>query len=184
MGLNELLPTGGAAHGKADEFVCIGIEIPFVALRQQLCIACDHAERLLQVVRSHIRELFELRVGPSQLFHLAAQLLLGALLSGDVAYKCGKETPLPPAYGGDSKFYGEFCSVSVQRRDLNPLVQHRTLPGSKKHPKTIIVSFAIAVRNNHLREGLSDGLRTGPPEGALCLRIPICNQAVSIHLNK
>src|SRR5712692_178517 len=129
-------------------------------------------------MRGRVGEQLELCVGARQFFHFAGKFLLRSFLLGDVAYECGKETLFTPAYGGDSQFYGEFGSVPVQRCDFNSLVQHRTLSGGKKAPKTLRMSFTIAVRNSHLGEGLSDGLRTGPSEGGLRLGIPICNQTV------
>src|SRR5258708_29057665 len=84
--LNELLHPCRAVHGKADKLVCLVAELPFVATRQELRIACDHSERLLQVVRGHISEQFELCVGARQLFCFVGKFLFPPLTLTTIQY--------------------------------------------------------------------------------------------------
>src|SRR5713226_9930855 len=100
---------------------------------------------------AHVRQKFALGAAARfrGLFGLL-QFRFRPLALGYIAYKCGEAVRFTSAHGGDSQLYREFTPVSVQRRDLNHLVQHRTLSGGKKAPETLRVSITIAVRNNHL----------------------------------
>ena len=61
--LNQGLHAQSSLAGIADEFVGVLVEFAAIALRKQLRIGRDHAQRLLQVMRCHISELFQVRVG-------------------------------------------------------------------------------------------------------------------------
>ena len=69
--------------GVFDKLIGVGVEIVFVATRDQLDIARDHAQRLLKVVRRDVGELLQLLIRPpgfgQRFFHrvLAILNLLG-----------------------------------------------------------------------------------------------------------
>jgi signal transduction histidine kinase len=64
--LNQSLHPFGAVHRVVDVFVGLFIEFPLIALGQELRVGGNHAQRLLQIVRS---ELFETGMWEGELIH-------------------------------------------------------------------------------------------------------------------
>src|SRR5713226_9240325 len=60
--VDELFHPHRAIDRKVDEVVGVGVELALVALLDELHVARDHPERLLQIMRSNIGELLQLRV--------------------------------------------------------------------------------------------------------------------------
>ena len=57
----------------------IAVELVFVTARQKLRVISHHPQRLLQIVRRDIRELFQFGIGSRQLFDVILQRLFGTL---------------------------------------------------------------------------------------------------------
>ena len=89
------------AHGTVDreshEFPGIGIELVGQTLLQQLHVADDHAQGLLQVVRGNIGELLEFRVGARQRVGQGLQRRTGLALPGDVGH-CAQHARRSPGF--------------------------------------------------------------------------------------
>ena len=64
--VDQVLHAGRAVDGEPDVLVGARVELPAVALLQQLAEARDLAQRLLEVVRGDVGELLELGVGAAQ----------------------------------------------------------------------------------------------------------------------
>ena len=75
--MNQLLHAFGPIDGKTDELFGICIEPVFIALGQQLGEAHDHSQRLLQVMRSDVRESLEIGVGSRELLGLFGIFTVG-----------------------------------------------------------------------------------------------------------
>src|SRR4051812_3309979 len=82
--LDQLLHARRAVDHVAHELLGLVVELVAVAAHHQLRIAADHAQRLLQVVRGDVRELFQLGVGALQLLVRHVQGGLGLLARADV----------------------------------------------------------------------------------------------------
>ena len=64
--LNQSLHSLGAINRVVDVFVSRFVEFPFVALCQELCIGGNHAQRLLQIMRSDVSKLLQFAIGASK----------------------------------------------------------------------------------------------------------------------
>ena len=53
----------GPVHGVGDVLVGLGIHLSPIAIAQQLQVAGDHPQRLLEIVRGHVGELLQVLVG-------------------------------------------------------------------------------------------------------------------------
>jgi hypothetical protein len=73
--LNQGLHAQSSLAGIADEFIGVLVELAAIAFAEQLGVRRHHAQRLLQVVRRHIRELLEIRIGACELFDFSRQVL-------------------------------------------------------------------------------------------------------------
>ncbi|HEX8244749.1 MAG TPA: hypothetical protein VF541_14680 [Longimicrobium sp.] len=65
--VDQRLHAGGAVHRVGDEAVGLLVQLSVVAPGQELRVAGDHAQRLLQVVRGHVGEALQLGVAALQL---------------------------------------------------------------------------------------------------------------------
>ena len=65
--MDEFLHTLGAIDGIGDELVGFGIEFLAVALSEELDVAGDEPEGLLEVVRGDVGKLLEVAVGAFEL---------------------------------------------------------------------------------------------------------------------
>ena len=83
--VDQRLHPGGAFHRERNELASIGVELILVAALQQLGVAGDHAQRLLQVMRGHGGELFQFLVGAFQLLGLLGQCLFHPLALDELA---------------------------------------------------------------------------------------------------
>ncbi len=63
----------------ADVLVGVRVKLSLVALRQKLGIGCHHAQRFLQVVGGHVRELLQVPIGACQFLNLPCQIVLRKL---------------------------------------------------------------------------------------------------------
>ena len=79
-----MLHPRDAVDDVVEELVGVGVELVLVLALDQLHVAGDHPQRLLQVVRGDVGELFEFLVGSRQLLGRAFQRFLGLLAIGDV----------------------------------------------------------------------------------------------------
>lgn len=77
----------GAVDGYGDVLVRLGVELPSVAPLEQLREAGDLAQRLLQVVGGHVRELLQLGVGTLEVGGLGVQAPPGLLAEGQLAHE-------------------------------------------------------------------------------------------------
>ena len=91
-----MLHTCGAVHGEAYELVGIRVQFSFVAAGQELRVAGDHPQWLLQIVGGYISKLLKVRIGSRQLLRPSSQFLLRALALCNVTHKCGKESAFYP----------------------------------------------------------------------------------------
>jgi hypothetical protein len=67
---NQYLHSLRAIGGVANVFVRIGIQPALILPSEQLSEARDHPQRFLQVMRGHVRELFEFGIRSSQILDL------------------------------------------------------------------------------------------------------------------
>lgn len=82
--VDECLHTVGTVDRDADVLVRLGVELPSVAPLEKLREAGDLAQRLLQVVGSHVRELLQLRVGPLQVGGLRVEVSPSLFAEGEL----------------------------------------------------------------------------------------------------
>lgn len=82
--LDELLHAHGAIHSEAHEVLRVIVELVVVTPRDELGVARDHPQRLLQVMRGDVGELFQLLVRARQIGGGLLERILGELARGDV----------------------------------------------------------------------------------------------------
>jgi hypothetical protein len=83
--LDEHLHAPRAVHGVRDIRVRARVELPAVAVGEELRVAAHHAQGLLQVVARHRRELLQLGVRPRELVGRCPERGVEPPLLGDVA---------------------------------------------------------------------------------------------------
>ena len=71
--MNQSLHAHRAIDRVSNIFVSLFIQLAAISVRQQLGIAGNHPQRLLQVVRSHVSKLLELFIRAGQFGDLAGQ---------------------------------------------------------------------------------------------------------------
>ena len=81
---DQLLHPRHAVHDVEEELVGVGVELVLVLALDQLHVAGDHPQRLLEIVRGDVGELLEFLVGARQLLGRVFQSVLGLLAVGDV----------------------------------------------------------------------------------------------------
>lgn len=82
--MDEFLHTLGAIDGIGDELVGFGIEFLAVALSEELDVAGDEPEGLLEVVRGDVGKLLEVAVGAFELGEGGVEALFGESAGSDV----------------------------------------------------------------------------------------------------
>ena len=80
--VDQRLHPLGAVHRVLDVLVGLGVQLARVAALQQLAEAGHLAQRLLQVVRGHVGELLQFRVGPLQVLRPGLQGRVRGLQAG------------------------------------------------------------------------------------------------------
>ena len=63
----------GAVHGEANKLIGILVQLPPVALGQELGKAGHHAQGFLEVMGGHIGELLQFGIGAFQIFGVMSQ---------------------------------------------------------------------------------------------------------------
>ena len=103
---NELLHAGGTVHRVADVLIRLGIQPALVAVPQQLQERGDHAQRLLQVMRSYVCERLQVGVGTGQFC-----CLFGLLAFGEVANDAREKGAFARFPACQRKLDREFISI-------------------------------------------------------------------------
>ncbi len=110
--LDEPLHARGTGHSEVDELRGLAAKLIPIAVSQQLDVARDRAQRLLQIMRSHIGETFEL-------FVRAPQLLLGLFARADVDDRCKHEQPFLRLDRVQGDLDGNLRAVATQPEQIS-----------------------------------------------------------------
>src|ERR1700675_4192220 len=93
------------------------------------------------------------------------QRLFGALALREISKKSTEYPAAAVSYRRDRQLHGKFVPVAVQRRELDPPVEHRSLAGFEKPPHATLLCLAILGWDNFLGHGLADCLFPSPAKG-------------------
>ena len=110
---DQTLHALGAIDRVVDVLVGFCVELALVALLEQPGVAGHHAQRFLQIVRGDVGKLLELGVA-------AAQIVLGALVLGDVDDRGQGRQPVGHFDWTQTDFDGDFAAVLAQGVELAP----------------------------------------------------------------
>jgi hypothetical protein len=173
----EALQVGGIRKPATawDELRRVGVEYPCLAGVDVKGFA-DRLHRQSQRIFNVVR----LADCERQLAH-EPELFLGSLAGCDVVQEGVEALPSVHLVRRDRQLHRELAPLSVQRGDLEPLVQHRPLSGREVTLEAAPVSLAVLLGDDRVRQHAPDRLFPGPAEGPLRLGVPVGDEPVGVH---
>jgi hypothetical protein len=167
-----------AALGDRVERLELGRGHRAVAL-EQLGVAEHAVERRAQLV-AHAREELALRARRRLgRFLGVAQLGFALAALGDVAEeRAEEEAVLGADRPRDRDLDRELAAVAMERRELEPLVDHRRIAGREEAREPAHVRLAVGLGDDRVGEHAPDRFLARPAEGRSRLRVPRRDPAV------
>ncbi len=171
--LDEPLHAHRPLHRELDEFPCVGVELVAIPAGEELHVAGDGPERLLEVVRGHVRE-------PLELLVRAAELFFGPLAGADVDHGGEHEQPLVRLDRVQTDLDGDVGAVLAAPEQVPPGPHRAGLRiGEVRGPK---LRMALAeARGDDPLDGLPQQRLPGIPEQPLGLAVDEHNLTAPVN---
>ena len=99
----------------------------------------------------------------------------------DVVDQGGEADRFPLADGPDRELDREFATIAMQRVNLEPRPEYRTLTGLEESSQSLAVGVPLVHGDDPIRELLADNLLARPAERLLRGLVPVGDRAVAVH---